>query len=254
MRITRQILGLVGASLFGVAAQAQQIDFHGGILGCFYNTNPPFSQTSCVPGAPSVFDPFAVSGSLNYSGDIVTGTTSGDPGDNSVGFGTGVGGSFGHVSLFSGDYTSLAGTVLQLQFFFDPAFSGFGFGTGTPTTTGNPTYTALVKGNVHVDKSGNLKVDFGAPVSFAFTGGGHMATCTAPGSAIPGNCGPGPFSGTATITVNDLNAFYGQTGVAVTGQIAVSSVTPEPATLALFATGLVGLIPAVRYRRRKNNA
>src|SRR5437016_2697020 len=102
MRKTRQILAVAAASLFGLTAQlgAQQIDFHGFALGCFYTGAGPCSSAFASTD-PSPVPPGA--SFLLYTSDGFTGTTNnGSP--NKVSFGGGcppVGacGGFGNITV-----------------------------------------------------------------------------------------------------------------------------------------------------------
>jgi hypothetical protein len=257
MRITRQILGLAAASLFGIASPLladPKIDFHGGVIGCFVTV--PLVGTCPVLGA--VVDASG-GGTLTYTSDTFTGTTSGLSFFNDVGFGVGGGGSgstgsFGKLSV-AGDYNRLPGTkFLQLDYYFNTSYGSTGFpnAPGTPTVPGNPALAASVFGAIS-GGDGAVLVTFGAPALFTFTHGNTTPLCTggSPNCTLD-NTGPTGFNGTGRIQAVGPTLGAGQSGVPITGDILirVESTVPEPASIALFATGLVGLIPVARYRRR----
>jgi len=267
MRITRQILGTaaVGAlALFGLPgrAQAQLIDFHGGALACFYT-----GSIACDPlASPSGFDIHAgATGTIDYSVDTFTGTAS-VPGSASFSdtpcssgppFFTPLPncGSFGHIHV-SSTYTSPADLHIALMLLFNTDYTTVGFlntpATPTVVSAGQPrTQSLAITGFVTGGTFSGVTVTWDpVSVNFSFTNGGHLASCIG-GAPV---CGPGPLAGVATWLLGSPTAVAldGSPGGAVTGNIAVSSVSPEPATIALFATGLMGLIPVVRYRRRNN--
>jgi len=58
-------------------------------------------------------------------------------------------------------------------------------------------------------------------------------------------------SGRFTLRLNDMTVTAGAGHTPITGSID-ATVTPEPATMTLVATGLVALIPAARRRRKKD--
>jgi hypothetical protein len=272
------MFGLVAPS----RAHAQMIDFNGAVAGCFT------TGTSCTPatlvtdvgfnGAPYTNCDGVAGNWLCFTGSLFTGTTNGLGFNNGVSFGgTGTTGSFGTLTRAK-NYDATSGINLILYYYFNTAASTIGapltITNPAPTTTdpGSTPYveSAHITGHV-VTNSGITSVSFsnlvcdnpnpagaGACVDFEFIGGGHNPGCVGP-PPTPVNALPcenaGPFAGMAEIEVDPVNVPTGASATAkIGGNIYVLSSSPEPATLALFATGLVGLVPVVRYRRRKTIA
>lgn len=217
MKVVHRALGLVAAGLFGVTGtlQAQEIQFQGSTKGCLYAS----WESGCTPSASSslLFLSF-----VNSTFDVTTvdwqagiGSSSGTPNINNLG-------SF----AVTGDPATYNGA----HFLLDVVFS-------LPTITSSPSvFSAAVRGSVRAVANGLVKIQFDPGFqSFDFEGDGQK--------------------GTFMLSVNDVSLTPGASAAALTGDIEVTSLTstPEPATTALLATGLAGLIPVVRMRRRKNN-
>ena len=129
----------------------------------------------------------------------------------------------------SGDMAAYTGS----HFLLDVVFS-------LPTITSSPSlFTASVKGSVQSYANGLVKINFdpGSQV-FDFQSGDQV--------------------GSFLLTVNNISMTPGTSPMALSGDIEVgpmsTTATPEPATTALLATGLFGLVPVARMRRKKNNA
>lgn len=274
MRTTRQLLGTaaVGALAFLAPtgrAQAQLVDFHGGAIACFYVGSVPCDPLAVDPPGTFVVSHAGATGTITYTSDTFTGTA---PVPGSASFSdtpcTFLGnpqpncGSFGHISV-SSNYSSPGDLHIALELLFNTDYTTY----GAPNSPATPTVTTANLPHGHslaitgtVTQPGDLSgvtINWTAVggtdniIPFQFTNGGHMASCI--GSTPV--CGPGGLSGKATWTISTPTPVpvAGHPGGAIVGNISVASVAPEPATVALFATGLVGLIPVVRYRRRQDN-
>lgn len=148
-------------------------------------------------------------------------------------------------------FDSYAGVILPGDFFFqyilpqDPTPSSFVLNQGFTLTNVNGSIT---QGTTTRTTTDNLEF-------YTTLDGGAFAIYrpNATGAILNG---PQLFSGTTdapTFTAGSFTGFSLNNPVDVTTTISdvTISVTPEPDSVALVATGLVGLVPLVRLRRKK---
>jgi hypothetical protein len=214
MKLLHRIAGLAFLGAMGASGvlQAQKVDFKGSTGGCFYISGSCTASTS----ASEYF--------LQFTGGTFDATTT-SSGILGIGSAPNSPNNFGSFSLGASP-AEYDGTNFLLKILFD-----------LPTvTSSNTVYEAAVLGSVDVGGDGGIYIHFAdSPQVFTFNGP--------------------TYGGQFSLALNDISVTPGtleaNTPVAVSGFIR-TTVTPEPATVGLFALGLLGLVPMARLRRRND--
>jgi len=198
-------------------ARADEVTFAGFTNGCF--------GAGCTPGTTSGAPPVSLLG-LTYNSSTFNGTTSGGflaigdaPGTPNVD-------NLGSFAL-SGTPANYNGQSFSLRVTF----------TAPPGISGgnNRIFTATLTGNVSTNDVGGVDINFNNdPIVFTFS------FVNAQGQIV---------TGSFTFRLNDVSVIAGGT-VPVTGVItsAQQSAVPEPASMLLLGSGLLGVAGAVRKR------
>jgi hypothetical protein len=204
------------------SARADEVFIAGFTNGCF--------GAGCTPGT-SASIPGATYSNATFSGTTANGFRglggNANPGANVN--------NLGSLTLSTAPNTFNTLFLMQVTFTAPQGING----------SNSANFIATVTGTVRAADDGGIFMDFdNTPQLFTF----NDATCGA--TTVPGQqttCGTGSFS----FSVNDLALDPGQT-VSLTGQItgAQQTAVPEPATLFLLGSGVMGVAGAVRKRRR----